>query len=205
MSNSIWDNTQQIIKETEEVLLRILNKPTPCLAFKDHVPNKSLEPTGNASPLSADKALQVLELCKRNDYKLRRCKNASRGCLVNTYYTITNIHETFCSLNIAIKLKVIGQINLNKSNDNKFKPFCKTFAAKYGVYFLIKNNKNNKGFKINVAGYIVPHKFVIKLLSTDNKIIETIKGMTSSNIYYVDPEVVKEHGPHIKYVITIEK
>ena len=159
----------------------------------------------NEQRLSNAEALQILQLCSTRNYKLRPCKNTSRGCAVNTYFTITDLHENFCPLNVSVKLKVEGNMNLFMSTSKKFRPFCKTFIKQYDVNFLYKKNSIDNGIKIYVSGYTRRYKFTISFLSKDFTIIHKIVGFTNSDIYKLPPHLMDTHGPLLTYQIKIQK
>ena len=159
----------------------------------------------NEQRLSNAEALQILQLLSDRNDKLRPCKNTSRGCAVNTYFTITDLHENFCPLNVSVKLKVEGNMNLFMSTSIKFRPFCKTFIKKYDVHFLYKKNSIDNGIKIYVSGYTRRYKFAIRFLSKDFTIIHKIAGFTNSDIYRLPTHLMDTHGPLLGYQIRIQK
>ena len=168
------------------------------------------ETTLNTKPLhiqclSNDEALQILEFCKMKNYKQRKCKNELRGCPVNTYCTIIDLHERVCPLNISVKMKVEGNMNLLSTTSKKFKPFCKTFLKKYDVLFLYKKNSNDNGIKIYVSGFKKRYKFVIRILSSKFTVIHKIVGFTNSDIYRLPAQLMDTHGPLLNYHIRLQK
>ena len=160
--NDIWEDTQSMLLETEKILMesRILcNKQTATPssihvtlpsqqvssgsltkllhAVKTQDNNTKIKPL-NIQKLNDTEASQILAMCKTKTYAMRPCKNVSRGCPVKTYFTIIGLHENFCPLNITIKMKSEGKMNLLMSTSTKFRPFCKSFVQEYDVYFLFK-------------------------------------------------------------------
>jgi hypothetical protein len=163
----------------------------------------------NIQRLNDSEALQVLELCRARNYKIRPCKNVSRGCPVNSYFTITDLHEKFCPLNILVKmrsiLKVEGNMNIFMTTSEKFRPFCKSFVKKFVVLFLYKKNSNDNGIKISVSGYTKRYKYEIRFFSKDYKIIHAIVGLTNSDIYRLPSQLIDTHGPLLGYQIRLDK
>ena len=155
--------------------------------------------------LDNEKALQILHICKVKNYEQRRCKNVSRGCPVNTFCTLIDLHEDFCPLNISIKMKVEGNINLLSTTNTKFKPFCKTFLKKYNVLFLSKKNCNDNGIKIYVASYKKRYKFTITFLSKQLTIVHRIIGLTNCDLFRLSAQIMDTHGPLLRYHIKLQK
>ena len=191
-------------------------RPTPNVSDKNLVKQTPAMDSPFYSTINGEHRLsnsdlsKLMQFCHQQNELKKHCKNASRGCLVNNYISLIDIHETQCIHNISkIKLNtetVEGRMNLFKSTNETFKPFCSTFKNRLKVYFLFKKNTNDDGLKIYVASYTNRnYRFLIRYLSDTYEIIYKISGTTNDNIHRICSSIIQAHGPLINYHITLYK
>ena len=76
---------------------------------------------------------QLLDICEENDLPLRKCKNGVRGCNIETFSTMVNLHEEYCAFPFIRCLQVIGKMNLITCKIEQLTPFCLSYYFRYKV------------------------------------------------------------------------
>ena len=203
-NDDIWDETNKLCTEILENTIHIDAKPivTP-------PPNQPIEDM----KISIVKAKLILNHCKEHRHPLFGCRNAIRGCKVNTFFKIVPLHERSCPFPKATKINTFwtdqteGCINFLDANAHVYKAFCKTFSKEFGVYFLYKKSTRDSKVKITVCGYKEAYLFKIELFNEDNKCSQSIKDVTGNTTHFIQPDIhnQNQYSKLLKYKISIRR
>ena len=203
-------------QESLEDIWKISTDPVTC---EDQVETKQRQ-TGDGSMewirlrskreadmIQSIKAKKSIQTSEDRSGSTRPCMNLIRGCDVNTTPSDTSKHELSCPFNKSIKLRVMGKLNILEASTKGFKPYCRTFEAKYDVSFMFKKCQNCDDIKVWVGGWTKKYNYKINLFASKPplSIIWSASGTTHGGIETIPAELTKKHGNLIQYEVKLGK
>lgn len=157
--------------------------------------------------ITIKEAMKLVQLSKDRNESNRPCMNLIRGCDIDAFSSITSVHELSCPFNKAVKLRVMGKLNVFSATTKGFKPYCRSFEAKYDVSFMFKKCLHSENIKMWVGGWTKKYNYKINLFASTPpfSIIWSTSGPTHGDIEIVPAELIKKHGNLIKYEVKLGK
>ena len=161
--------------------------------------------------LSESDAARVLAESATKEWPLVCCPNRERGCKVNSYTRILDLHKQVCPFP-EIKKNIVKNhyLNILRGSPHFFTPFCESFnseerkARKKGVRFLFKQTQES--IKI-CAQSDAEIPFTITFYDKKGFHLSSCRiiGLTGSKMYPVDAKVFKEVGKEVRLKIEVHK
>ena len=147
---------------------------------------------------------QLLDICEENDLPLRKCKNSGRGCNIETFSTVVNLHEEYCAYPFIRCSQVIGKLNLITCKVEQLSPFCLSYYFRYKVRFLYKQSADRAHVTIVSQG---PHKFKYTMVFKDfrNREFLSIENSIGPDTHLIPFWVLNQNGPMVRYTLKLMK
>ena len=148
---------------------------------------------------------QLLDICGESKVPIRKCKNSMRGCQINTFCLMVNLHEEYCPFPFVRSFQVNGKLNLMLGKQDQLIPFCESYDLRYKVRFLFKYSHDKSIIIIVMKSHRKNVKYTISFKDFKNQVFLSINDAIGPDSHIIPSSNLIQHGPLVKYNIRLLK
>ena len=148
---------------------------------------------------------QLLDICGESRVPIRKCKNSIRGCQINTFCLMVNLHEEYCPFPFVRSFQVNGKLNLMLGRQDQLIPFCESYDLRYKVRFFFKYSQDKNLIIIVMKSQRKNVKYTISFKDFKGQMFLSINDAVGPDSHIIPSINLIQHGPLVKYNIRLLK